>query len=71
MRYIVKVVNLCPLGKVIGTYFWIAENETNMQAMLKLRSSFNVITCLGPETELCDDLKNKLKEIEPSSAVDA
>ena len=70
MRYIVKVVHLCPEGAVVGTDFWIATCEAQMELMLKMGSDYRVITCLGPETEMSYTLKNKLKKIEQAGAGD-
>lgn len=69
MRYILKVTNFCQDWGITGIYYWIAENEPELKAMLSLECETVKITCLGPETELGYTLRNKVKtKIEQADA---
>ena len=63
MKYIIKVVSMCPDGAVVGIKYLIAENEKRMESILKLDCDYVCFTCIGPESKLPDSLEEKIKKI--------
>jgi|GEM_PF-2938419 len=73
MRYVVKLVNTCPDGAVVGIEYWIAESESEMEIMIKSDfRGYSTATCLGPVVEpekwYMNEMEKYIKSINAESS---
>ena len=53
MKYVIKVSHDNPEGCRIGEEHWVAENEKQMEALLRIGQDmiYTYVSCLGPVQE--------------------